>query len=61
MGRELPCRHKRRFSSGARARSSLRGVMGRGEHTEEGKPQRAYYCSHCGGYHLTSSGAGNER
>jgi hypothetical protein len=49
----LTCRDKRRFRDGKAARKALGTIKDRGER-RAGKPQRAYACPECGGWHLTS-------
>lgn len=54
MGRDMPCRYKERFATGSKARRALRAIKARGIHGDRGKPQRAYSCPFCRGWHLTS-------
>ena len=51
---ELPCHPKTRYRTGAEARKALAGIRRRPFEKRDHKPQRAYFCDHCGGHHLTS-------
>ena len=45
---------KRRFIDRATAEYVIQVIRYRGEDTGQGKPERAYECGLCGGWHLTS-------